>query len=467
MFNQQVYILNTFRIILDALCIILAGYTAKYGVMYYVPDVAWQMDDYLFLASILVVMAANNYVMGSLGMYGDRKGNGMLDITLPTLQSVVVCFAIMATAVYMFRLPYFHRSFMVLFAFFSAAYMIAFKLLTQLYITYVLGKGFNTRNVLIVGTRQRGKIVRELLEGQVSWGHNLIGCIDTSSDHASEDEFWNLDNLSEIIKTKAIDEIIFAIEGDRSVNLSEHLTFCRKVGVSVKILPALWNPQEHKLYVDSLQGVPFFTMQTTNFNANGILYKRVMDLLGGLVGCTMLMLMYPIITLVIKMDSPGPVIFSQKRVGLNGRVFNVFKFRTMYRDAEQRKQELMEQNEMNGAMFKMENDPRITKVGDFLRKTSLDEFPQFINVLKGEMSLVGTRPPTLDEVKVYEPWHLKRISGKPGITGLWQVSGRNKITDFDEVVRLDCQYLDKWRLLDDIKILFRTVSVVLKRKGAV
>ena len=139
----------------------------------------------------------------------------------------------------------------------------------------------------------------------------------------------------------------------------------------------------------------------------------------------------------------------------------------MYQDAEQKRQELMAQNEMNGAMFKMTHDPRITRVGKWLRKTSLDEFPQFLNVLLGEMSLVGTRPPLIEEVEAYQPQHLKRISAKPGITGLWQVSGRNKITDFDEVVELDCKYLDQWRFVDDIKILFKTVLVVLQRKGAI
>ena len=139
----------------------------------------------------------------------------------------------------------------------------------------------------------------------------------------------------------------------------------------------------------------------------------------------------------------------------------------MYLDAEERKEEFMEKNEMNGAMFKLKDDPRITRIGKWLRKTSFDEFPQFLNVIKGEMSLVGTRPPTSEEVNQYKPWHLKRISAKPGITGLWQVSGRNQITDFDKVVELDCRYLDNWRFIDDIKILFKTLLVVLQRKGAI
>jgi lipopolysaccharide/colanic/teichoic acid biosynthesis glycosyltransferase len=205
----------------------------------------------------------------------------------------------------------------------------------------------------------------------------------------------------------------------------------------------------------------------SNFNAAGLLYKRVLDLVGGFVGTLVVLIIYPFVAAAIKLDSPGPVFFKQKRMGSHGRIFNLYKFRTMYRDAEQRRQELMAQNEMNGAMFKMADDPRITRVGRWLRKTSLDEFPQFLNVLIGKMSLVGTRPPMIEEVEAYQPEHLKRISAKPGITGLWQVSGRNKITDFDKVVELDCSYLDNWRFFDDIKILFKTVLVVLQRKGAI
>ena len=168
----------------------------------------------------------------------------------------------------------------------------------------------------------------------------------------------------------------------------------------------------------------------------------------------------------IKLESPGPVFFGQTRVGKNGRKFTFYKFRSMYQDAEQRKQELMKDNEVQGLMFKMKDDPRITRVGRFIRKTSIDELPQFWNILKGDMSLVGTRPPTIDEFERYEAKHKCRLSMTPGLTGLWQISGRSDITDFDEVVRLDMQYIDNWSILKDIKILFITVYVVLAGKGS-
>lgn len=194
--------------------------------------------------------------------------------------------------------------------------------------------------------------------------------------------------------------------------------------------------------------------------------KRVMDIAGGLVGILITLLFYPFVAIAIKIDSPGPVLFSQVRIGRNGRRFKIYKFRSMYMDAEERKKELEKQNEMQGFMFKMENDPRITKVGRFIRKTSIDELPQFYNVLKGDMSLVGTRPPTADEFEKYNQYYRRRISMTPGLTGLWQVSGRSEIDNFDDVVKYDLEYIDNWSLTLDIKILLRTVWVVLAGRGS-
>ena len=192
----------------------------------------------------------------------------------------------------------------------------------------------------------------------------------------------------------------------------------------------------------------------------------MMDIAGGLAGVVILAVLTIFIAPAIRLESKGPVFYAQTRVGKNGRRFKIYKFRSMYQDADERKKELMKQNELDGPMFKMENDPRITRVGKVLRRTSLDEFPQFINVLKGDMSLVGTRPPTEDEFEQYEAKHKARLSMTPGLTGLWQVSGRSNIRDFEEVVNLDMQYIDEWSIGKDIRILLKTVLVVLTNKGA-
>jgi exopolysaccharide biosynthesis polyprenyl glycosylphosphotransferase len=197
-----------------------------------------------------------------------------------------------------------------------------------------------------------------------------------------------------------------------------------------------------------------------------MLVKRLMDIVGALVGLCITAVATIFLAPAILLESPGPLFFKQIRIGKNGRRFTFYKFRSMYVDAEERKKELMAQNEMHGSMFKMTNDPRITKVGKFIRKTSLDELPQFWNVLKGDMSLVGTRPPTEDEYLHYEGWQKRRISFRPGITGLWQISGRSNIKDFDEVVKLDLEYIDNWSIGLDMKIILKTVYAVFRGDGA-
>ena len=198
----------------------------------------------------------------------------------------------------------------------------------------------------------------------------------------------------------------------------------------------------------------------------GLVIKRGFDILGSLVGLLLTALITPFAALAIKLDSPGPVFFSQTRVGLNGRRFRIYKFRSMYIDAEERKKELEAKNEMQGLMFKIKDDPRVTRVGRFLRRTSLDEFPQFLNILRGEMSLVGTRPPTEDEFARYDQHYRRRLSMTPGLTGMWQVSGRSDVENFDDVVRMDLIYIDQWSLSLDLKILIKTVLVVFGRRGA-
>jgi len=469
MFQQQAYIINTFRMALDAICIILAGYLAFFlNAVFFFIESAEPLSTTTFTASVLLVMFTNNYAMARFDLYNDLRPSTTLSILWTVVKTIIVDFAVLAAAVYLLHMEDFSRDFMVLFTVLSLSFIAAQKILFESYIHKLSRKAFNTRKILVVGNMERGQMVTELLAKQLSWGHEIIGRLTTdSADYGSDKAIGTIDDLPKVIRDQPIDEVIFAIDGDRAINLAPYLQNCRQIGVPARILPALWRAGDHALAVDQCQGVPFLTIPVGNLNATGLLYKRMLDIVGGLLGFLLFCLIFPVIALAIKLDSPGPVFFKQRRIGQHGRSFFLYKFRTMCVDAEERKQDLMARNEMQGAMFKLADDPRVTKVGKFLRKTSLDEFPQFLNVLKGQMSLVGTRPPTLQEVDEYQTWHYKRLSGRPGITGLWQISGRNKITDFNEIVKLDCQYLDKWRFSDDLKILFTTAYVVLRRKGAV
>ena len=292
-----------------------------------------------------------------------------------------------------------------------------------------------------------------------------IASIPVSADIPSFMEWMKLDSLDQVfadVPMKDTDSLRPYIETMEDMGIVVHLSL-------PNLEPFVQNDREflHKSY-SMVGNLPLATLSASpaSLNPRQMGLKRLMDIFGGLVGS---ILSFPIILLTaipLLIESPGPLIFKQKRVGRNGRIFTIYKLRSMYPNAEERKKELMEKNEMSGLMFKMTDDPRITKVGKFIRKTSIDELPQFWNVLKGDMSLVGTRPPTLDEYNQYKARHKRRLSMKPGITGMWQVSGRNDISDFEEVVRLDLTYIDHWSIWSDIRILFQTVFAVLKNRGA-
>ena len=231
--------------------------------------------------------------------------------------------------------------------------------------------------------------------------------------------------------------------------------------------------------VEKVGNYTVLTSSMNNATTKQAFLKRAMDIAGGLVGCVLCGVLMLFVAPAIYISSPGPIFFTQERIGKNGKRFKIYKFRSMYMDAEERKKELLAQNKMTGLMFKMDFDPRIignrilpdgtrkTGIGQFIRSTSIDEFPQFFNVLKGDMSLVGTRPPLVSEFEAYQQHHRARMSVKPGITGMWQVSGRSEITDFEEVVRLDTKYINEWSIGLDIRILLQTVAIVLKREGSV
>lgn len=264
----------------------------------------------------------------------------------------------------------------------------------------------------------------------------------------------------------ALDEVFIYAPSWSQSRVSEEVAFFDEMGVVCHCCVSFPDMVDRKSSVGDFAAYPVITYSHINISYIKLLLKRVIDIIGGIVGCLILLIMLPFVAIAIKADSKGPVFFSQTRIGRNGRRFKIWKFRSMYTDAEERKKELQDRNEVSGLMFKMKDDPRITKVGKFLRKTSIDEFPQFINILKGDMSLVGTRPPTEDEFEKYNTHYRRRISMTPGLTGLWQVSGRSDIDDFDEVVKLDLKYIDEWSLGLDISILFKTIWVVFSGRGS-
>lgn len=263
-----------------------------------------------------------------------------------------------------------------------------------------------------------------------------------------------------------VDEVLTTYQGKEEEG--QVLNDCEEMGITVHRVLTDSFDTEWKKTVENIGGYTVITDSIEAVAPIAKATKRLIDIAGGLVGCVLTGILFLFVAPAIYIKSPGPIFFSQIRIGKNGRRFRIYKFRSMYMDAEKRKKELMEQNKIkDGMMFKMDNDPRIIKgVGNFIRKTSIDEFPQFFNVLKGDMSLVGTRPPTVDEWEKYEKHHRVRMAIKPGLTGMWQVSGRSGITDFEEVVALDTKYIREWSLFLDLRILLKTVKIVITGSGS-
>lgn len=279
-----------------------------------------------------------------------------------------------------------------------------------------------------------------------------------------------LDDLLDYVTKNNVDEVFVHTDAIYSNDLLKNtLSKIEEMGVRVNVRINIdvfkYLPNSY-IKIDKLGKYQCVSVSRNFYSYKKVVAKHILDYIGGMVGFLIFGIIYCILGPIIKIDSKGPILYSQPRVGKNGRIFKCYKFRSMVTNADELKQKLASKNEMQGLMFKMENDPRITKVGKFIRKTSLDELPQFINVLKGDMSLVGTRPPTVDEYEKYTSQQKARVSMTTGLTGLWQISGRSDIKSFDDVVKLDMEYIDNWSIWLDVKIILMTVLVVIKGSGA-
>ncbi len=330
---------------------------------------------------------------------------------------------------------------------------------------------YSNRLLVVTSSNQAETVIRNLQEYN-EWNRTIAGLVLT--DDAQMETIAKIqvvahqDDFLDYVIRNDVDEV-FIIDDKmmRTPLMDQWVRELEEMGVIVDVnIDAFDLSISGKKTLNRVGKYAAVTFARNLFSTRQMIAKRALDIAGSLVGMVILGIATIFVAPAIKLDSPGPVFFGQTRVGKNGRKFTFYKFRSMYQDAEARKKELMASNEVKGLMFKMEDDPRITRVGKFIRKTSIDELPQFFNVLRGDMSLVGTRPPTVDEFEHYEAKHKCRLSMTPGLTGLWQISGRSDIKDFDEVVRLDMQYIDNWSILTDIKILLLTVKVVLTGRGS-
>ena len=322
-----------------------------------------------------------------------------------------------------------------------------------------------TQRILLVTTRARVERVLKQLSSY-EYGYVSAVCIvDDEHFESSNLTIVTLDNLVTYATRSVVDQVVINLPSENFL-IADFVSQFEMMGLPVAVnIAALEFVTNSEKAIQRFGNSSVVNFSTTFYRSSDVALKRMIDIIGSLFGLVICGIVSIFLVPLIKKDG-GPAIYAQDRVGRNGRIFKFYKFRSMRVDAEEIKKDLMSQNQMQGGMFKIENDPRVTKIGYFIRKTSLDELPQFWNVLKGDMSLVGTRPPTLDEYMKYTPEQKRRLSFKPGITGLWQISGRSNITNFDDVVKLDVTYLDGWTIWKDIEILLKTIKVVVMKDGA-
>jgi len=387
------------------------------------------------------------------------------------LKTVIWGELILLMILYSFRVNYISRSFVFLFSITNFACLFIEKYILLICIQHLRDRGHNRKSVLIIGDGKNSKRLIDSIQTHSDWGLNIVGFLDANGFQAGDELsgakiLGRLEDLKSVLHSHFIEEVIFALPLSKLENAKDLLIQCEMEGVQTRIISDFFSDLVSRAEVDVVHGIPVITHSMTPQKNWEMYLKRFIDIFLSLVGLILLSPLFTIISIAIKLTSSGPIFYRWKVVGLNKKQFTSYKFRTMVVDADRLKEKLMEKNEMNGVVFKMKRDPRITSVGQFLRKYSLDELPQLFSVFKGEMSLVGPRPPLVTEIPRFESWQRRKLSVKPGITCLWQCNGRNHIKDFNEWVLMDLKYIDNWSLWLDFKILVKTIPAVLSGKGA-
>jgi exopolysaccharide biosynthesis polyprenyl glycosylphosphotransferase len=412
-------------------------------------------------------------IFSLLGLYESRRLSNSLGEIVAVMKATSLGTLLILVSTVIFRIVLVTRLFLIVFWVVSTCAIVASRLVLRVTLALIRKRGRNLRHVLIVGSGNRAVEFARWLVARPELGYRISGFADQNWN--GTDAFQrrgyglacDLDGLAQFLRTNVVDEVVLALPF-RSMHdqASRIATICEEQGITVRVLTHIFNLKLAHSSVQELEDDALFTHCRGWAEGWPIFIKRILDFTISSILMTLLLPVLAVTAILVKLTSPGPVLFAQKRLGLNKRHFNVYKFRTMVADAEKRLHEVEHLNQVSGPVFKVWNDPRITPVGRFLRKTSIDELPQLFNVLRGDMSLVGPRPlPVRDYEGFNKDWQRRRLSVKPGITCLWQIRGRSSIP-FEEWMELDLQYIDRWSLWLDLQILLRTIPAVLKGSGA-
>lgn len=438
------------------------------------------LESNAWLLSLSLVL--HFFVYPFVGFYESVRVKPITSIVWMVLKALVIEFFVLSSAVFILQVKTTSRTLFALYIVLNYSLVLVEKLSIRIVLSGIRRRGYNFRQVLIVGLGESAANVIRVLKKNHHWGYLPCGLLDpqkqvvqTAVSVETENKITQVegvpvigttDELEQVLQNRAIDEVFFALDKFDTTTLIDQIQLCEKLGIPARFSLAWFHLPLSKVMFSHVDQLPVLTFYTTLMTPIEASMKRMIDVMVSLVGLLITGILYPWISYRIKKESPGPVIFKQVRVGENGRRFTCYKFRTMHLDAEELKKGLMNDNVMDGPMFKLENDPRVFLFGEFIRRTSLDELPQFFNIFRGDMSVVGTRPPTPDEVSQYAVQYRRRLSIRPGLTGLWQVSGRSQIRKFEDVLAMDLQYIDEWSIWLDVKIIFKTIWVTLFRRGA-
>jgi exopolysaccharide biosynthesis polyprenyl glycosylphosphotransferase len=452
-------------------CITFLSFLIAYLIREHLPS-PWfgplfPFSDYIGLLLVTLVLWNLLFALGRPARTGIADP---LEVIKEVALTVLAGSVLIGAAIFILKYDFISRPFIVIFAVINFGFLCTFRMYAKAGVSQFRNFFDGNQNVLIVGTDEKAARVAQVLEGAREWGYRLVGVVRESQtsrvdDRLRQHSVIDLGQIGEVLRNHVIDEVIFVVSKETLARLEEVFLVCEEEGIKTRVMLSFFPHVTSKVYLEALHDLPLLTFTTTPQNEYLLFVKNTVDIiLAGL----LLLILAPVLLLVsmlIKLTSDGPVIFKQTRCGLGGRKFLLYKFRSMVLDAEGKKHHLEHLNEMSGPVFKLSNDPRCTPLGRFLRKFSIDELPQLVNVLKGDMSFVGPRPPIPEEVEKYERWQRRRLRMKPGLTCLWQVSGRNEI-DFSEWMRMDLDYIDSWSLLLDLKIFLKTIPIVLLGKGA-
>ena len=463
--------IETYSILLiDMVCVLVSYYLSLFIRFDLISKEAYPRDYHSMVGAYILILC----LMYTLFLDGNRwffDRNNLRELYY-TIRYTGILVVGLVVVLYLTQQAYeFSRLVYLIFAVTNTVITFAAHVVYKRFMLDYYRKSVNNTKMLVLTKETTAQEVLETLQQEKTWDYDITAValydVDMQGDEiAGVPVVASMEDVYDVVCQMMVDEVFISLPGVPVAEIREMVHRFEEMGLVCHYRVDLFSKANPNTYVQQLAGYSVISFTLQSMDSRRMLIKRLMDIVGSLIGCVLTLLITPFVALAIKIDSPGPVFFSQTRIGKNGRRFKIWKFRSMYIDAEERKKELEAQNEIKGLMFKMEDDPRITKVGKFIRKTSIDETPQFLNILLGDMSLVGTRPPTEDEFEQYNGYYRRRMSITPGLTGMWQVSGRSDIQDFEEIVKLDLEYIDNWSLMLDIKILFKTVFTVLGRKGS-